>query len=355
MKIKLKNINLKLSDKIFILSLISVFVFLTLFYLFFYISNGNFIILLIVSLFILASLYFALKFVVKKIINPLFGIIESAKSVAEGDLSNIYEYYGNDEFGELSQNINQVLVQFQNIIESITGSAESFTLISNSLSENSKNILSGAMQESESVNNVATSMQEMISVIKQNSEVAQKTEEIAFKASSGAEEGSEKIYSTVSMLKRIADKINIITDIAFQTNILSLNASIQAARAGKHGKSFGVVAVEVGNLATKSKDSAEEIEELSDESMKLADTASSLFKELIENIQETYNLVIDITVASTEQEDGANQVNMSIEKLREVTLKNTDTAAQLASNSEQLSEHAQMLNEIVEYFKSNET
>jgi methyl-accepting chemotaxis protein len=155
-------------------------------------------------------------------------------------------------------------------------------------------------------------------------------------------------------MKEIADKIMIIEEIARQTNLLALNAAIEAARAGEQGKGFAVVAAEVRKLAERSQVAAGEINELSTNSVDVAEKAGNVLNALVPDISKTAELIQEISASSREQDAGAGQIAKSIQQLDSVIQQNASTSEEMASTSEELSGQSEQLAEIVSFFKVKE-
>ncbi|MFO8041696.1 MAG: methyl-accepting chemotaxis protein, partial [Alkalispirochaeta sp.] len=143
-------------------------------------------------------------------------------------------------------------------------------------------------------------------------------------------------------------------EIARNTNLLALNAAIEAARAGDHGKGFAVVASEVRKLAERSQVAAGEIAELSKSSVDVAESAGEMINGILPDIRKTADLVQEISAASAEQNNGAEQINQALVQLDEVVQRNASASEEMVSMSEELSGQAQQLQTTVAFFKIDE-
>lgn len=289
---------------------------------------------------------------IQSILVPLKSITKMTDSIAEGDLSQTLDIKRKDEFGKLVDSMNKMVVVLQNIIESVAESIGEFIVASKDVDSGAGKIADGASQQAASVEQILASMEELQSSIASNTQQANDTEQVAGKASEDAEQLSVKMAESIKMLKNIAGKVRVISDIAYQTNILSLNASIEAARAEEHGKGFAVVAEEIGNLAEKSKLSALEIEGDSANSIQIADEAIAMLRELPQEIEKTYSFIINIVTAGNEQEAGSQQINLSISQLNNIAQQNAEYANKLVDFSSNMSEEIEMLKEMIAHFKT---
>ncbi len=193
-------------------------------------------------------------------------------------------------------------------------------------------------------------MEQMRASITQNTENAEITDSIAAKAASEATETGEAVTRTVEDMKSIASKIGIIDDIAYQTNLLALNAAIEAARAGEHGKGFAVVAAEVRKLAERSQVAAQEINDLSNSSVRQAERALKLLTGMVPSITRTSQLVQEIASASSEQSSGVSQINDAMSQLSMATQQNASASEELAATAEELGAQAEQLQQTMTFF-----
>ncbi|HBF87964.1 MAG TPA: methyl-accepting chemotaxis protein [Bacteroidales bacterium] len=288
---------------------------------------------------------------IRTITQPIIKSVDFAKSIAQGNLTATIDINQNDEIGELAENLRNMTSNLRNIIGEIVDGADSISSSSEEMNANAQTVSQGASEQAASVEQVSSSMEQMVANIQQNTENAQQTEKISQHAASEIQDGSNAVNQTVTAMKKIAGKISIITDIAFQTNILALNAAVEAARAGEHGRGFAVVAAEVRKLAERSHIAANEITEITRNSVQIAETAGKLLEDIVPNIQKTSKLVQEIAAASMEMNSGASQVNNAINEFNKVTQQNAASSEEMATSSEKLSEKALQLAETVAYFK----
>lgn len=247
----------------------------------------------------------------------------------------------------LTRSVMKVVTQIETSSDNVSSGTEQISSSSEELSQ-------GANEQAASVEEISSAIEQMTATIRQNADNAGQTERIASKSANDAKESGEAMRHTVNAMKNIADKISIIQEIARQTNLLSLNASIEAARAGEHGRGFAVVASEVQKLAERSQVAAGEISVLSGSSVEIAEKAGEMLGKLVPDIQKTAELVAEINAASSEQANGAQQINIAVQQLNSVVQQNASGAEELAATAEQLSAQTVYMQEAVNFLKTGD-
>lgn len=275
-----------------------------------------------------------------------------ANEIAQGNLT--VEAVVRSDQDQLGLAQSKMVESLSNIITNVQRATTEVASGSQALSASSEEMSQGASEQAAAAEEASSSIEQMTANIRQNADNAIQTEKIAVKAAENAKQGGEAVNQTVSAMKDIAEKIMIIEEIARQTNLLALNAAIEAARAGDHGKGFAVVAAEVRKLAERSQIAAGEINELSTNSVDVAEKAGNILNALVPDISKTAELVQEISAASREQDAGAGQIAKSIQQLDSVIQQNASTSEEMASTSEELSGQSEQLAEIVSFFKVKE-
>ncbi len=291
------------------------------------------------------------RYITKSITKPIHKSLEFAEKVAKGDLSANIEIDQKDEVGQMALALNTMIAKIKQVVTEIAHGSDTIASAGQQVSSTSMQISKGASDQAASVEEVSSTMEEMVSNIEMNTNNARKTESISSKAYEGMKEVYSKSNQSVIATQSIVEKIGVINDIAMQTNILSLNAAVEAARAGIHGRGFAVVAEEVRKLADLSKVAANEIIALSDESLQEVRSVGEMMGEMAPEIEKTTELVREISVSSSEQLNGAEQVNLVVQGLNNLTQENASSSEELAASAQQLSSQADQLKKLVSFFR----
>ena len=220
-------------------------------------------------------------------------------------------------------------------------------------------------EQAASLEETASSMEEMTVSVKRNAENAQTASTLASEARDRAERGGSVAERTVSAMteintssKRIADIIGVIDEIAFQTNLLALNAAVEAARAGEQGRGFAVVASEVRSLAQRSATAAREIKELIADSVGKVQEGSRLVNEsgkhltdIVAAAKKVADIIGEISEASSQQADGLDQVNIAVNQMDTMTQQNAAMAEETSAAAQTMKSQAKSLTDMIAVFR----
>ncbi len=283
------------------------------------------------------------------LIQTLNQIIEKAKNIAKGDLT--IELKKRSDEDELMQALSEMVTSIADVIKEVQYAAENVASGSMEMTTTTEVLSQGASEQASSTEQISSSIEEMVANINQNADNAHQTERIAIKAAQDIAEGSKAVNLTVQSMRNIGNKISIISEIASRTDLLAINAAIEAARAGEHGKGFAVVAAEVRKLAERSQIAANEIQEVSQSSVDIAERSGKLLGEIVPDIQKTARLVQEISAASMEQNSGSNQINNAIMQLTQVTNQNAAASEEMATSAEELAAQSESLKDAISFFK----
>ncbi|TVQ25976.1 MAG: globin-coupled sensor protein [Spirochaetaceae bacterium] len=191
----------------------------------------------------------------------------------------------------------------------------------------SRNLSTDTSNQAAAVEELSARMKDMVQAMISNNAHAEETRTLANENTTQAHQGLAAVQSTVEAMRHIAEKVEVIEGIARNTNILSLNASIEAARSGEAGKGFAVVATEVGRLAENTRVAARDISELARQSTHAAEQAGALIDEIVASIERTAELVQKIASDSQEQREGGEDIDRALGEL-DSTIQNTARIAE---------------------------
>ena len=312
-------------------------------------SIFNALIIGIAGLLIMILLIFRIA---ANISRPIKDGINFAENVAKGNLTAKLKIKGNDEIAQLGKYLNIMREKIRAIIEQVQRLSISLSDSSSFLEHTSEKLTENANEQASSAEEISSSMEVMVSSIRENSENSDKTKAISKKTASDVKSSERNVLKSESIINTIAEKIQVINDIAFQVHILSLNTAIEAAHAGKFGKGFTTIAQEIRTLAEKSQISADEIISLTENSVKITHLSSNSLKALVPEIIETSKLMSSVSEAGKEQTQGASQINSAISNLNDIVQQNSSFAENISERASDLKNEVIALNQLVTIFKT---
>ena len=299
----------------------------------------------------LLLLYVIIYFIAAKISDPIVKGVEFAKSIAAGNLNTTLAIEQNDEIGDLAESLSIMAARLTKIISEVMESSDAITESSMELLDSSVKLADGANNQAASSEEISTTMELVLSRIQKNTQNAKETEKIALQAAKGIQVGNESTKALIQSMNNIAQKISIVGEIAKQTNLLAINAAIEASRYGIQGKGFAVVAAEIKKLAERSQLAAKEINELSSQGLFQAQETGNVLLEIIPDIEHTASLVKQIAESSLEQKISSEEINAGIQQLNQITQQNAGASFELSVSSKNISKQAENLKKLITYFK----
>ena len=290
--------------------------------------------------------------------------VETVRLIAGGDFTTAVSLRAGDQTS-LLHGIETLRQKLGTVIRDVRLTSGTVDSAAADINSSIDRLSTRTSEQAASLQETASSMEEMTVSVKRNAENANNANRLASEARDRAERGGAVAHRAVSAMteintssKRIADIIGVIDEIAFQTNLLALNAAVEAARAGEQGRGFAVVASEVRNLAQRSATSAREIKGLIEDSVTKVQDGSKLVNEsgrhlndIVAAVKQVADIIGEISSASSQQADGLDQVNTTIMQMDEMTQQNAAMAEETSSVAVSMKSQAKSLTDLIMVFR----
>lgn len=332
----------------------------------------------------------------RSILRPIDALRNLMVEIGQSkNLSLVASETGNDEISDMAKYFNEMLAQFRGLIGDVNTSVSALNIATEQLANNITITTQGVQSQMGETDMVATAITEMVATVdeisKNTADTANKAEltnQNAIAGQKGVEETIEQINKLSANLldseqvitalesdsQSIGQVLDVIRGIAEQTNLLALNAAIEAARAGEQGRGFAVVADEVRSLASKTQDSTKEIESIisqfqgrtseivelmatcrtqGEKSATQASSTGEMLIEITEDVSEILGMTTSIAAAIEEQSAVASEVNKHVVSIRDVTDETSELSVQNTVMSQEVADQSATLHHAVEQFKIN--
>ncbi|WP_026145254.1 methyl-accepting chemotaxis protein [Pseudomonas asplenii] len=332
-------------------------------------------------------------FITRLIVDPLMLTVQASQRVANGDLSQDLEVTRRDELGQLQDSMQRMTISLREVIGGIRDGVTQIASAAEELSAVTEQTSAGVNSQKVETDQVATAMNEMAATVQEVARNAEQASQVALTASEDARNSDEVVGQALSQIERLAtevehsteamtelkresDKIGTVLDViksvAEQTNLLALNAAIEAARAGEAGRGFAVVADEVRSLAQRTQASTQEIESLidglqgvtaqvattldnsralTDSSVELSRRAGTSLLNITRSVASIESMNQQIAAAAEQQAAVAEEINRSVLNVRDISEQTSAASDETAASSIDLARLGVHLQGLVGQFK----
>ena len=240
--------------------------------------------------------------------------------------------------------------RLRGVVTQVGGSAHQIARQSVAVDGSATELAQAAGAQAQATHEASAAMQQVVAAIQSTAKNAMQTGDLARLAAENARTSGRAVAEAVDSMREIVERVGVVGEFARKTRILSLNAAIEAARASAGGKGFAVVASEVRALAERSEEAADDIDRLVTNAMKVAERARGLIDRLVPTIEETSALIRQISDASCEQSEGAQQIQAALEQIEAVASRDSKASSELLDLARDLADQARSLDGAMAFF-----
>lgn len=312
------------------------------------------IVLIVTGLFTILSLIFMIKGITRRIvIKPLKIINDFAGDFSQGRLysDQTEKINAKDEIGTLNGSVKQMQSKLIGVVKDIRDSSKGIEKGSKIMGDTAYKVSEGAHEQVAAVEEISASIEEMTSSIEQNNMSAKSAKDNSDSIANDILSVSKASSRTLECIKNVINKVKIVNEIASRTDLLAINAAVEAARAGDNGKGFAVVASEIRKLAEHCQQASTQIDDSGAQSLKITERSVELIDKITPGIKKNAEMVSEIAVSCNEQLNGAMSINKAVQQLVYIAESNSKSSEQMTAYLSDLNKLRIKLNETVNFFK----